>query len=98
MSESLTVSFLTTYRSSDEYRLANLETVVSYMSVEFPEWEIVVVEQDEESTLLRHALVEQVNYTYAYNSGPFNTSWGMNVAFQQSSGDILRKPLPISGF
>ena len=83
------VSFITTYRGGDKYRLANLERVVSHISTEFPEWEIVVVEQDEESTLGTHTLLKKTNYIHAYNPGAFNKAWGMNVAFNQSSGDIL---------
>lgn len=83
------VSFLTTYRYFDQHRFSNLERVVNYISVEFPDWEIVVVEQDEESTLASHPLVKKIKYLHVYNPGPFNKSWGMNVAFRQSSGDIL---------
>jgi cellulose synthase/poly-beta-1,6-N-acetylglucosamine synthase-like glycosyltransferase len=85
----LKVSFLTTYRYCDQYRLVNLERVLAHISTEFPDWEIVVVEQDEESTLGSHALAKNIKYLHAYNPGPFNKSWGMNVAFRQSSGDIL---------
>lgn len=83
------VSFLTTCRCSDKYRLVNLERVLSHISLEFPDWEIVVIEQDKESTLGSHPLVEKINYIHAYNPGPFNKSWGMNVAFKQSCGEIL---------
>ena len=83
------VSFLTTFRNSDEYRLANLVRVVSHITAELPDWEIVVVEQDEESTLASHSLIKKVKYLHVYNLGPFNKSWGMNVAFRQSNGDIL---------
>ncbi|HED13199.1 MAG TPA: glycosyltransferase [Gammaproteobacteria bacterium] len=85
----LKISFLTTFRSSDEYRLANLETVISHISAEFPDWEIVVVEQDKKCTLARHPLAKKINYIDACNPGLFNKSWGMNVAFRHSSGDIL---------
>ena len=83
------VSFLTTYRHSDKYRLVNLERVISHISTECPGWEIIVIEQDEESTLGTHPLVEKVIYTHVYNPGPFNKSWGMNVAFKKSSGEVL---------
>ena len=83
------VSFLTTYRYSDQYRLSNLERVVNHISIEFPDWEIVVVEQDEKSTLGSHPLAKKLTYSHVYNPGLFNKSWGVNVAFRQSSGDIL---------
>lgn len=85
----LKVSFLTTFRNSDEYRLASLERVIDHISTEFPDWELVVVEQDAESTLSTHPVINKVHYLHVYNPGPFNKSWGMNVAFRQSSGDIL---------
>ena len=49
----------------------------------------MVIEQDEESTLASHPLVKNIKYLHVYNPGAFNKSWGMNVAFKQSSGDIL---------
>lgn len=85
----MTVSFLTTYRRSDEYRLANLEKVIDRTACDFPDWEIVVVEQDEKSTLDSHPLLEKVTYIHAHNPGPFNKSWGMNLAYQQSNSEIL---------
>ena len=60
-----------------------------HISSDFPDWEIVVIEQAEESTLSTHPFVENINYTLAINPGPFNKSWGMNVASKQSSGEIL---------
>ena len=83
------LSFLTTYRGGDKSRLMNLENVIRTISTDFPDWEIVVVEQDEKSTLSEHPLVKAINYLHVFNMGPFNKSWGMNVAFKQSCGDVL---------
>lgn len=83
------VSFLTTFRSNDDYRTANLGRVVSRIISEFSDWEVVVVEQDVEGTLASSPLIKNINYLNVYNPGAFNKSWGMNVAFKRSSGEIL---------
>jgi len=85
----LKVSFITTYRRNDEYRFANLERVIRHISTAFPDWEIVVVEQDEAGGLSLYPFAGNIKYIHAFNPGPFNKSWGMNVAFKQSSGDVL---------
>ena len=85
----MTVSVLLSYRGSDHYRLANLEKVVRHLLQTFPDWEIVFVEQDEESTLSAYAVVDDVKYVFVSNPGSFNKSWGMNVAYKHSTGEIL---------
>jgi len=89
MPNSMNVSFLTTFRDSDAQRLLNLKKVIRTICADFPEWEVIVVEQSEKATLTSQSFVKKIRYTHVYNPGPFNKSWGMNVAYKQSSGDIL---------
>jgi GT2 family glycosyltransferase len=78
-------SFLFTYRADAEgFRRRNLETVLVWLSTlaSRAELEVIVIEQSSAPTLPRDGLdsFENVRVMHAFNNGPFNKSWGLNLA------------------
>ena len=69
-------------------RLENLQAVLKWVS-QLGIDEIIVVEQDRESRLPSGFLPAGCKSVFAFNEGPFNKSWGFNIGFKQSSGDVL---------
>lgn len=84
----LTVSFLTTFMRGDPARLSNLVAVTGRMRRDFPEAEIVVVEQGD-APVLRGDDFPGMTIRFVDNPQAFNKSWGMNVAYRCSTGDVL---------
>jgi hypothetical protein len=82
------LSYLITYRESgSDDRRENLLAVLSWLG-QWPEIEVVVVEQDTVPRLdgpLEHGGGVA---RFAYNPGPFNKSWGLNLAL-----GFARQPL-----
>lgn len=69
-------------------RLENLQAVLQWVS-QIGIAEVIVVEQDRESRLPSGFLPPGCKSVFAFNDGPFNKSWGFNIGFKQSSGDVL---------
>lgn len=84
----LKASYLMTFRDSDGARSALLRAVVDWL-LAVPEFEVIVVEQDTVSRLDARPLPASVKTLFAYNNGPFNKAWGLNVAARQASHDLL---------
>ena len=86
---SIRCSYLITWRAgSDASRRDNLLAVLAWLA-QFPEIEVVLVEQDDAPRLessLPHPTCRQI---FAYNPGPFNKSWGFNLAFRHASTPLL---------
>lgn len=70
------------------HRLENLQAVLQWIS-QLGIDEVLVVEQDRESRLPSGFLPPGCKSVFAFNNGPFNKSWGFNIGFKQSSGDVL---------
>jgi hypothetical protein len=82
-------SYLITYReSADPARRANLDAVLGWLS-RYPAFEVIVVEQDAAPRLEGPLPHPRVRVVFAYNPGPFNKSWGLNVAFRHSQLPVL---------
>ncbi len=84
-------SYIMTWRQGeDNARRDNLFAVLEWLS-RYPMFAPIVVEQDSAPRLsgpLPHA---DVTHVFAFNAGPFNKSWGLNVGFRAS-------PLPWLAF
>jgi len=79
-------SFLITYRESESAdRRENLFAVLRWLA-QWPEMQAVVVEQD---TVPRFDALPFGTACLAYNPGPFNKSWGFNIAARLSRNPIL---------
>jgi predicted glycosyltransferase involved in capsule biosynthesis len=78
-------SYLLTYRADDAgFRRRNLETILVWLSTLAcrEALEVIVVEQSPVPTLPRDGLdsFANVRVLHAFNAGPFNKSWGLNLA------------------
>jgi len=83
------LSYLITYReagSSD--RRENLLAVLRWLA-QWPEIQVVVVEQDTVPWLDREPPLPKSGAGLAYNPGPFNKAWGFNVAARVARGPLL---------
>lgn len=83
------LSYLITYReSSSSDRRENLLAVLSWLG-QWPEIQVVVVEQDAVPRL--DPLLEDGCDVarFAYNPGPFNKAWGLNVALSFARQPVL---------
>ena len=83
------ISVITTFRGVDEFRLENLYAVEKFFHYEFPNWQMVIVEQDIQSTIDTKRFSGNPLHQMVYNPGPFNKSWGLNVGYQLSDGEVL---------
>ena len=82
------LSYLITYReSSSDDRRENLRAVLSWLA-QWPDIQVVVVEQDTVPRLdpLLHGCGVA---RFAYNPGPFNKAWGLNLAFGFAQESVL---------
>lgn len=77
------------FRNSDRYRLANLLAVESFYYSQFPEWQVIIVEQDAKPTLELNFFAGSPKLIFAFNAGLFNKSWAINIAFKQSTEQVL---------
>jgi hypothetical protein len=83
------LSYLITYRESgSDERRANLLAVLSWLG-QWPEIEIIVIEQDAVPRLDAPLEYSGGVARFAYNPGPFNKAWGLNVALGFARGPVL---------
>lgn len=83
-------SYLLTWRSNnDPSRLSNLHTVLAWLAASAPDAEVILVEQDDIPRLTAPLPHPRCHVVFAYNPGPFNKSWGNNVAARLASTPIL---------
>ncbi|KAA3625134.1 MAG: glycosyltransferase [Proteobacteria bacterium] len=83
------ISMVLTVRGADSCRLRNFYAVLRHFSRIFKDWEYVVVEQDSYSKIDRSCLGCDVLHSLAFNPGVFNKSWGLNLGYRRSSGDMI---------
>ncbi len=81
-------SYLITFREGDGTRLPLLKAVTEWLA-ELPCLEVIVVEQDAVSRLHSENLGPNVKRLFVFNDGPFNKSWGLNVAARTASHELL---------
>ena len=82
-------SYMITYREGDgPERGDNLRAVLGWLCG-FPGVEVIVVEQDTVPRFTPEETPALFRHLFAYNPGPFNKSWGFNVAFRHASSAIL---------
>jgi hypothetical protein len=83
------LSYLITYRESgSSERRENLFAVLRWLA-QWPEIQVVVIEQDRAPQIERELLGAKGGARLAYNPGAFNKAWGLNVAASMASGPLL---------
>ncbi|MGH8712947.1 MAG: galactosyltransferase-related protein [Casimicrobiaceae bacterium] len=81
-------SYILTYRDDGgAERRANLRAVLRWLELR-PRLEVIIVEQDSAPRLDLPAVAGR-RTLFGYNPGPFNKSWGFNVAARQTSRRLL---------
>lgn len=82
-------SAILTYRgAAGGERRANLDAVLAWLRSS-PDLEVVVVEQDTHPRLVPPLAHAAARVVFAYNAGPFNKAWGLNVGARHASGGVL---------
>jgi glycosyl transferase family 7 (putative galactosyltransferase) len=82
-------SYIITYRATDDpARRANLDAVLDWLKLQTLA-DVIVIEQDVAPTLGDLASFPGLRTLFAYNPGPFNKSWGLNVGVRASKGSLL---------
>ena len=85
----MSASAILTYRgASGTERRENLDAVLAWLA-RTPDLEVVVVEQDTHQSLVPPLVHERASVVFAYNAGPFNKAWGLNVGARASGGSVL---------
>ena len=82
------VSFITTVRIADQFRLRNLNFVLDWYR-QMTGWEIVVIEQDDAPRFESDDWPPATKRLFVRNDGPFNKNWGYNVGVRVARGDVL---------
>lgn len=82
-------SAIVTYRgAAGSDRAANLDAVLRWLAGT-PRLEVLVVEQDAHPRLEAPLAHPGARVVFAYNPGPFNKAWGLNVGARHASGGVL---------
>ena len=82
-------TYILTYREGQTpHRRANLDAVLAWLA-RIPLVNVIVVEQDTLPTLTSALPHPQSTIVFAYNPGPFNKSWGLNVGARYSQTPLL---------
>jgi hypothetical protein len=83
------LSYLITYRESgSSERRENLFAVLRWLA-QWPEIQVVVIEQDSVPRLERERSPAEGGARLAYNPGAFNKAWGLNVAARMARRPLL---------
>ena len=82
------VSYIITFRDDQRRRSANLSTVLDWLSW-FQDIEVIVVEQDAVSAFQGNKLPPNCKTLFVPYDGAFNKSWGLNLGYRHSVGDVL---------
>jgi GT2 family glycosyltransferase len=83
------LSYLITYREAGSHdRRENLFAVLRWLA-QWPEIQILVIEQDTVPRLDREPPIPKSSAWLAYNPGPFNKAWGFNVAARVARSPVL---------
>ncbi len=72
------VSYLITYRNSGAGRKENLAYILTSLAT-LPRLEVILIEQDEQQHIQDKMLPANCRYSFAWNPGEFNKSWGLNL-------------------
>lgn len=79
------IGYILTWRNSeDASRRANLFAVLAWLA-RHPQFDPILVEQDTVPNLDGGLPHPECRHVFAYNPGPFNKSWGLNVGYRNSA-------------
>lgn len=85
----MTANIILTYRGDQSgRRYANLLAVLSFLA-ETPQWAVIIVEQGSVPQLTGPLPHPNCSLVFAYNPGPFNKAWGLNVGARRSNARVL---------
>lgn len=82
-------SLIVPFRNTDKYRLENLLAVEAYYFSSFPEWQVIIIEQDINPSLKLEQFSGSPTLLFAYNGGLFNKSWAINIGVQHANEHVL---------
>ena len=82
------LSYIIPYRESGPERRRNLDVVLRWLAT-LPGLDVIVVEQDAVPRLAGALPHPHLRRVFAYNSGPFNKSWGLNTGFRLAMQDTV---------
>ena len=82
------VSYIIGFRQSSVDRLLGLKFVLTWLYYHFPELEVIIVEQDNESKLTLELPPNCTKY-FIYNPGLYNRSWAFNYGVRHTDKDLL---------
>ncbi len=83
------ISYILTWRDGEgSQRRDNLLTVLAWLA-RYPQFEPIVVEQNDAPYLSGALPHPNCTLLFAYNPGTFNKSWGLNVGFRHSQQSWL---------
>jgi hypothetical protein len=82
-------SYIITYRQNDSPdRRENLLALTHWLA-QLPDIETIIVEQDTVPTLDAAVVPSTDQLIFAFNPGPFNRSWGLNIGARYATTEIL---------
>jgi hypothetical protein len=84
----MSVSYIIGHRGNKGHRKENLLCVIRWIK-NLKDCEVIVVEQDSSPFLKEEVERTGVKYVFCKNAGFYNRSWGFNVGYKHSSGDVL---------
>ena len=85
----MSANIILTYRGDPSgVRHANLLVVLAFLA-ETPQWPVVIVEQDSLPSLNGQLPHPHCSVIFAYNPGPFNKAWGLNVGVRHCSSQVI---------
>ena len=85
----MSATIIITYRANESgERHANLLAVLRWLA-EMPQLALIVVEQDSVPRLTQALPYPSCQIVFAYNPGPFNKSWGLNLGARLARTPVL---------
>jgi len=81
-------SYIICYRESSAERRETLDFVIILLRQNFPDIEIIIVEQDSGSKLILDKGLD-IKHLFIYNSGLFNRSWAFNYATKNTNKEVF---------
>lgn len=82
------VSYIIGFRESNAERLQALQFVLRRIRRDFPEMEVLVIEQDKNSKISFDPILK-INHVFIFNEGLYNRSWAFNCAVKNTKKEFF---------
>ncbi|EMS71970.1 glycosyltransferase family 2 protein [Ruminiclostridium cellobioparum] len=83
------VSYIIPYRKSTEDRDRNLSLALKWISINFPHYEVIIVELDTETKINKSLLTPDIKHVFHTYQGIFNRALARNIGALNASNDIF---------